>query len=77
MTDLNKRIHDIRKPLNNISMQAELIKMLAELGDNQEKINLSAEKIIHNAKQCSEMLQILFEDVSLPTANTDTSKKSV
>jgi len=64
MSDLNQQIHDIRKPLNIISMQAELIKMLAESSENNAKLEASANKIIQNSKQCSELLQNLFESVS-------------
>lgn len=64
MIDLNERIHDIRKPLNNISMQAELVKMINEASNNEEKLGTAAEKIIQNAKLCSEMLQALFEDLN-------------
>lgn len=42
-------------------MQAELIKMLADREQNAEKIDLSANKIIADAKQCSLMLQAFFD----------------
>ena len=62
MSKLNQQIHDIRKPLNTISMQAELIKMLAEASEDSPKIQAAANKIIQNSKACSELLQQLFED---------------
>lgn len=61
MSELQKQLHDIRKPLNNISMQAELVKMLTESAASSDKISDSANKIIVNAKECSNMLQALFE----------------
>lgn len=64
MSDLNQQIHDIRKPLNIISMQAELIKMLAESSQNSAKVEASANKIIQNSKHCSELLQNLFDSIS-------------
>lgn len=64
MSDLNQQIHDIRKPLNIISMQAELIKMLTESSENSAKLEASANKIIQNSKHCSELLQHLFESIS-------------
>lgn len=64
MSDLNQQIHDIRKPLNVISMQAELIKMLTESSENSAKLEASANKIIQNSKHCSELLQCLFERIS-------------
>jgi signal transduction histidine kinase len=65
MSDLAKKIHDIRKPLNTITMQAELIKMLSEAGASNEKIEESANKIIQNARQSSELLQAIYESASL------------
>jgi signal transduction histidine kinase len=64
MSDLNQQIHDIRKPLNIISMQAELIKMLTESSENSAQLEASANKIIQNSKHCSELLQHLFESIS-------------
>lgn len=64
MTNINQQIHDIRKPLNSISMQAELIKMLSEACENSPKLQESANKIIQNAKHCSELLQVMFDDIS-------------
>lgn len=61
MSDLPQKIHDIRKPLNTISMQAELIKMLTEASESAPQLAAAANKIILNSKQCSEMLQDLFE----------------
>jgi len=64
---LDKQIHEMRKPLNGISMQAELIKMLAENSPENAKILVAAAKIIENAKACSSMLQDLsVGDDSLP-----------
>ncbi len=63
MTPLDKSIHDARKPLNAISMQAELIKMLAERYDDNQAIMNAATKIIEHSKSCSESLQQLSQDV--------------
>jgi len=71
---LNQQIHDIRKPLNIISMQAELIRMINESGSNQNKIEDAANKIIQNARQCSELLQDMFEQMS--NENLNISRKS-
>jgi len=64
MSDLNQQIHDIRKPLNTISMQAELIKILVDTSNSDPKLTEAANKIIQNSKQCSDMLQALYEDIS-------------
>ena len=59
--EINQTIHDIRKPLNGISMQAELIKILVESKADSALVLAAANKIISNAKQCSNMLQTLSE----------------
>lgn len=67
MSKYQKRLHDIRKPLNTISMQAELIRMLAEQmtlgGEAAPKFDAAALKIIANSKECSQQLQDLFEEI--------------
>ena len=65
MSDLGHKIHDVRKPLNAISMQAELIKMLIEDSENGDKVEQAASKIIEHAKLCSELLQGLFDENQL------------
>jgi signal transduction histidine kinase len=63
MSSLQQQVHDIRKPLNTISMQAELIKMLIESSDISPKVEAAANKIIQNSKDCSELLQQLYESL--------------
>lgn len=70
MSKLNQKIHDIRKPLNTISMQAELIKMIAESSENSPQLQAAANKIILNSKACSELLQQLYEDIDKGDAKT-------
>lgn len=77
MIDLEQNIHDIRKPLNTISMQAELIKMFVEASDNSPKLLEAANKIILNSKQCSELLQSLFEEIESSRAIHPTSGKDI
>jgi hypothetical protein len=57
MTDIAKQVHDARRPLNNISMQAELIKMLIEGSDQQQQVHDAANKIIQYCQDCSASLQ--------------------
>nr|WP_136250476.1 histidine kinase [Ningiella ruwaisensis] len=61
MSDLSKQIHDARRPLNNISMQAELIKMLSDESEQAEGIQAAADKIIQYCQQCSEQLQVISQ----------------
>jgi len=69
MSSLPQQIHDIRKPLNTISMQAELIKMLVETSEVSPQVEAAANKIIQNSKQCSELLQALYENTDAPSPN--------
>lgn len=62
MSSLQQQIHDIRKPLNTINMQAELIKMLVETSEFAPQVEAAATKIIQNSKHCSELLQVLFDN---------------
>ncbi len=61
MKDLDKKLHDIRKPLNTITMQAELIKMIEESKETDQNIIDAATKIVQNAKDCSAQLNDVFE----------------
>ena len=54
---LNKLVHDARAPLNRISMNAELIKLVLENDMPKEKALDALNKIITNCQQCSESLQ--------------------
>ncbi|ATC85546.1 MULTISPECIES: histidine kinase dimerization/phospho-acceptor domain-containing protein [Pseudoalteromonas] len=54
---LNKLVHDARAPLNRISMNAELIKLVLENDMPKEKALDALDKIINNCQQCSESLQ--------------------
>ncbi|PAY01560.1 histidine kinase [Pseudoalteromonas sp. HM-SA03] len=59
--ELAKLVHDARKPLNQISMNSELIKLIAEQPDSQQQIIEVANAIIKATKECSELLQMLVE----------------
>lgn len=54
---LNKLVHDARAPLNRISMNAELIKLVLENDMPKEKAIAALDKIISNCQQCSDSLQ--------------------
>jgi hypothetical protein len=59
MGDIGQHIHDARRPLNNISMQAELIKMLAQGSEHEAALLEAADKISQYCQDCSESLQSL------------------
>jgi signal transduction histidine kinase len=54
---INKLIHDARGPLNRISMNAELIKLVLENDMPKEKALAALDKIISNCQQCSDSLE--------------------
>jgi len=63
MTDANnnlaKMVHDARGPLNKISMNAELIKLVLENDLPKEKAMQALQAIINNCQDCSTHLQAI------------------
>jgi len=51
--ELNKIIHDLRNPLNNISINAELAKLLVEQGGEKQRIIAAIEQIMLQCVSCS------------------------
>ena len=56
---VNKLVHDARSPLNRISMNAELIKLILENDMPKEKGLQALDKIISACQECSSTLQEL------------------
>lgn len=62
--DLQKDMHDTRKYLNQISMQAELLGLLATAPiEGQELMDIAA-KLSAGAKNCSDQLQTLYNNIN-------------
>lgn len=57
--DMNELIHNARGPLNRISMQAELIKLVLENNMPPEKALEAANKIIESCQACSQSLELI------------------
>ena len=57
--NVHQLIHDARGPLNRISMQAELIKLVLENDMPIEKALEAANKIINSCQECSQTLEQL------------------
>jgi len=57
--DLNQLVHDARGPLNRISMQAEMIKLVLENDMPMDKAIEAANKIIASCQECSQTLEQL------------------
>ena len=62
-------VHDARKPLNRISMQAELVKMALNGDIPAEKAQDALDKIIASTKDCSHALAEMMEE--LANGNTE------
>ncbi|AXR06958.1 hypothetical protein [Salinimonas sediminis] len=58
---LARHVHDARKPLNRISMQAELVKMALDGDVPPERAKQALDKIIISTKDCSEALTEMME----------------
>ena len=56
-----KLIHDARRPLNNISMNAELVKLILENNMPKEKAFEALNSIITACQDCSQQLQTISE----------------
>ncbi|WP_299078428.1 histidine kinase [uncultured Paraglaciecola sp.] len=69
---IDKLIHDTRSPLNRISMQAELIKLVLENDMPKEKAITSIDKIINECQACSSGLQNISEHIRTAIEKTST-----
>lgn len=58
---LAQLIHDVRGPLNKISMNAELVKLVLENDMPKEKALAALDKIILSCQDCSQFLQQIAE----------------
>ncbi|GAA0859234.1 histidine kinase [Aliiglaciecola litoralis] len=55
--NLQEKVHDARGPLNRISMNAELIKLVLQNDMPKEKALEAIDKILLACQDCSEKLQ--------------------
>ncbi|NOU50610.1 histidine kinase [Pseudoalteromonas sp. JBTF-M23] len=56
-SELEEIAHDARKPLNHISMNAELLKIMVDKSISPEEIKKIADQIILSTKECSNTIQ--------------------
>ena len=54
---LDQLVHDARGPLNTISMNAELAKLLIHKEDSREKIESLMQTIVTQCKECNAVLE--------------------
>lgn len=65
-TSINTLIHDVRNPLNRISMQAEMVKLVLEQDMPKEKALAAVDKILVACQDTSAALQVLAEQYPSP-----------
>jgi uncharacterized membrane protein YjjP (DUF1212 family) len=58
---LAQKVHDARAPLNKISMNAELVKLMIENQLPADKALEALQKIILACQECSQLLQDIAE----------------
>jgi signal transduction histidine kinase len=58
-SETDRLIHNIRNPLNAISINAELGKLCLERGDSEDKLRQALEIIIEQCGSCAEQLEVL------------------
>jgi signal transduction histidine kinase len=63
---VNTLIHDVRNPLNRISMQAEMVKLVLEQDMPKEKALAALDKILVACQDTSAALQVLAEQCQSP-----------
>ncbi|ABC31619.1 MULTISPECIES: histidine kinase dimerization/phospho-acceptor domain-containing protein [Hahella] len=51
--DIAKLAHDLRNPLNSISVNAELAKLQLQTNRDKEEILVCVERILEECKRCS------------------------
>ena len=61
-TLVQQHVHDIRNNLNRISMQAELIKLVLEVKEDEEKIAINLDKILDACVMCHQPLTAICDD---------------
>lgn len=59
--ELRRLVHDVRGPLNKISMNAELVKMVLQNDMPLEKALVALDHIIQECQECSQFLQQIAE----------------
>ncbi|NVK54852.1 MAG: hypothetical protein HWE26_04505 [Alteromonadaceae bacterium] len=59
---LQTAVHDARRPLNRITMQAELIKLALEGAVPPDKALAALDKIIAGCQDCSESLSQIVDN---------------
>lgn len=54
--NLEKLVHDVRNPLNSISVNAELVKVLIDQPDSSAQVKKALDTILLECRKCNEVL---------------------
>lgn len=60
-SEVKRLLHDLRNPLNNISVNAELGKLTLERSGDTDKANTIFARIVQECRRCDEQLTQLRE----------------
>lgn len=55
-TNLEKLVHDVRNPLNSISVNAELVKVLVSQPGSTEQVRKALDTILQECRKCNDIL---------------------
>lgn len=70
-TRFDQLLHDVRNPLNTISMNAELARLLGQTGTSPEKLQKALAVIVNECKRCDTILESFRTELQNETdANT-------
>ncbi|WP_339896847.1 histidine kinase dimerization/phospho-acceptor domain-containing protein [uncultured Gilvimarinus sp.] len=64
-SDTQRLLHDVRNPLNNISVNAELGKLTLERTGDVEKASAIFERILQECRRCDTVLTELRDHLSV------------
>lgn len=64
-SDTQRLLHDVRNPLNNISVNAELGKLTLERTGDVEKASAIFERILQECRRCDTVLTELRDQLSV------------
>jgi len=59
---LSKVAHDLRNPLNSISMNAELVKLKLQRAGDTEQVIAYLDRILQECRNCSSVLETSIRD---------------
>ena len=56
MNEIEQLLHDVRNPLNNIAMNAELAKLILDSQGDPKRLGTAIDVILKECRKCGELL---------------------